>query len=287
MHKLTYKGKTRSAAGWAREIGVNASTIRWRIDRGWSVEDCLKKLVPQSERKLPRSHAIKLGMKIRRWEVVSDLGTAPPHYAREWLCRCECGTEKPVRQSALLNGDSSSCGCYGLEQRLKKTKTHGKSSSVEYKTWQRIIQRCHNQKDKSYPRYGGRGIKVCDRWRESFKAFLSDMGLRPPDKPTIERIKNDQGYSPDNCKWASYAEQNRNHRRNHHITANGETLLLQDWAERLGVESRTILERIKRGWSEQDAVTVPAYLNKRRKAKSPPKNERRPISDNFGLAAKA
>lgn len=244
MHKLTYNGKTQSAAQWGRELGIDPRTIRWRLKAGWGIEDCLQDSIPHSQRKRQRSTRVQIGMRFTRWTVLEDLGTVPPHYYRLWLCKCDCGKTGRIRHGALIYHTSESCGCFGIEQRRKAVKTHGKSRSIEYRTWQRIIQRCHNPQEKSYPRYGGRGIIVCERWRKSFDAFLQDMGERPKNKQTIERKDNNKGYSPDNCCWATYAEQNRNHRGNHWITANGETLLLVDWASRLGLTVQGLLSRL-------------------------------------------
>lgn len=257
MLKITFDGKTQSAAQWAREIGIQDKALRWRLKAGWKIEDCLRGLIPSSQRKHHRSTSVQVGMRFNRWVVLEDLGTAKPHYARLWRCRCDCGTVGQIRHGLLVRGGSQSCGCFGAEQRNKANTTHGKSRSIEHRTWQRIIQRCHNPKERSYYRYGGRGITVCDRWRESFDAFLADMGERPKDKQTVERKDNSKGYSPDNCCWATYAEQNRNRRGNHWITVNGETLVLQDWADRLGTKPQTIIGRLDSGMSEQEAVTRP------------------------------
>lgn len=122
-----------------------------------------------------------------------------------WLCRCECGTEKEINGLHLRQGRVKSCGCLVGE-------FHGMSGTKEYWVWAAMIDRCHNPKNKGYQDYGGRGITVCDEWRESFSTFFRDMGKRPDKNLTIERQNNDLGYSKANCTWATKSEQAYNRR---------------------------------------------------------------------------
>lgn len=115
----------------------------------------------------------------------------------------------------------------------------------EYGTWNAIKQRCHNPNNPAYANYGGRGIKVCARWRRSFTAFLGDMGPRPADKTSIDRIDNSKGYSPDNCRWATQAEQMRNTRATVMIEYKGRSMILIDWCEELGLDYNTMAQRMK------------------------------------------
>lgn len=126
------------------------------------------------------------------------------------------------------------------------------------RVWKAMHNRCYNVEQKSYPDYGGRGIFVDQRWhgKDGFLNFLWDMGARP-DGASIDRIDNDGSYSPENCRWATKDEQSRNKRNNRWITANGETLCLKDWANRLGCTPSGILRRIENGWTEEKAVTTP------------------------------
>jgi hypothetical protein len=131
------------------------------------------------------------------------------------------------------------------------TRTHRR----EYNIWVSMRQRCNNPKNDQFSLYGGRGIKVCERWQKSFEHFLQDMGPKP-DRMSLERVDNEQGYSPANCRWASAAEQSRNNRRTHFLSFNGETLPLVDWAKRLGIHHQTLRNRLKRGWPLQEALQI-------------------------------
>ncbi len=177
-------------------------------------------------------------------------------------CDCDCGKSGIFRVDHLRRGESQSCGCEGLAALRKgwesRTK-HGECSRVngktaEWKVWNKMIARCRDSNDKAFPRYGGRGIKVCDRWLE-YLNFISDMGRRPTAGHSIERKDNDGNYEPGNCRWATKQEQANNRRTNRLITANGITATLADWQRKTGIHQLTIRARLVRGWSEQRAVT--------------------------------
>jgi hypothetical protein len=136
-----------------------------------------------------------------------------------------------------------------------------KSQTKEYRCWRRIIGRCHNPDDQRWPWYGGRGIRVCERWRDDFDAFLADMGPAPTPAHTIEREKNHLGYHPENCRWATMKEQAQNRRSNVNITFEGRTQTMAQWAAELGIDRRVLWKRLKRPnvagevWSLDQALT--------------------------------
>jgi len=141
--------------------------------------------------------------------------------------------------------------------------THGMAGTPEYKAWKAMKQRCFNPNNKRYSDYGGRGIGVCDRWKNSFQNFLADMGSRPTAKHSLDRINNDGDYCFDNCKWSTKAEQANNRRNNKPlITIENETLTIADWAKKMGFSASVIYRRLELGWSEFDAVMTPVETDR-------------------------
>jgi hypothetical protein len=127
----------------------------------------------------------------------------------------------------------------------------------EYLVWTNMKARCYTPSSSRYARYGERGIRVCERWRESYQAFLEDMGRRPSPDHQIDRRDNDGDYTPKNCRWATRVENSWNRSATLWIEANGEKLPLAEWARRLGANPQTIADRLDRGWSPEDAVSRP------------------------------
>lgn len=124
----------------------------------------------------------------------------------------------------------------------------------EYRSWRHLLGRCLNPNDDAYPDYGGRGITVCDRWKFSYESFLADVGRRPTAKHSIGRIDNDQGYFPENVRWESQTEQNRNKRNNRLLTLNGETRCITEWCAITGMSKECLLYRLKAGWTAEEAL---------------------------------
>lgn len=144
--------------------------------------------------------------------VVVERSHQDNHNKYHWRCNCDCGKETLVVTGQLINGRTKSCGCLHKEVVSKTFTTHGLSKIPEFDVWAALIQRCTNKNNKKYSDYGGRGITVCDRWINSFEAFYHDMGPRPSPDLSIDRMDNDRGYYPENCKWATDKEQAMNKR---------------------------------------------------------------------------
>lgn len=191
------------------------------------------------------------GKRFGRWTVI---GRAPVRYGMQaiWFCVCECGSKRELQSQHLRGGRTTSCGCYNRERENRKK--HGQSGTAEHRIWIAMKQRCCNPSAADYENYGARGISVCVRWRDSFEDFIADMGRRPSPKHSIERLKNDGGYSPENCCWALAARQHRNTRRTRLLTWNGETKCLRDWARQYKIPERTVARRLDTGRSVAAAL---------------------------------
>jgi hypothetical protein len=200
------------------------------------------------------------GQRFGRWIVLSD---ADPDRRgnRRVLCRCDCGREKATAIGRLRNGTSKSCGC-GNDHNRKHGYATGKPA--EYSTWRNMRVRCNLATNEHYPDYGGRGIKVCDRWAD-FLAFLQDMGPRPSSRHTIDRIDVNGNYEPGNCRWATPKEQCRNRRNNTRLTYASVTLTAVEWSEKLGGTRHVVAKRIQNGWSVERAVTTPIDVRYRKR----------------------
>lgn len=167
-----------------------------------------------------------------------------------WLCKCDCGNEKSIRGSYLKNGTTKSCGCHKLNVVKSIHIKHGQSrngkTTREYVAWQEMRKRCYKEDLPAYKDYGGRGITVCDRWRDSFENFFEDMGERPSSKHSLDRYPDNNGnYEPGNCRWATKEEQAANCRSNHWIELDGKKMILSDWAKYLDTTPAVLCRRIK------------------------------------------
>ena len=171
----------------------------------------------------------------------------------KWICECECGQSKEVDGAYLRNGTTRSCGCLRAENTVKMRTTHELAKTETYSSWLAMRRRCSSPQHPHFDRYGGRGIKVCTEWEESFEAFLADMGIRPAGM-TLDRKDNDLGYFKDNCRWATKSEQNTNQ---HHpkrpgkgirLAHDGKELTVLEWSQLLGIPVPTLHKRLKKGW---------------------------------------
>lgn len=197
------------------------------------------------------------GTKVGLWTILSF--SHMESSKRYWVCRCACGTERPVAQHALRGGRSNHCGC-GTAEALKAAATiHGHASngtlSLTYTSWRCMIGRCIHASTPSYAKYGGAGITVCREWLDSFPAFLKDMGERPTSKHTIHRRDNSKGYNMDNCTWATKREQQNGRGCTVFLTHDGRTLPIADWARDVGISASLIWKRIRRGLSSREVLS--------------------------------
>lgn len=211
---------------------------------------------------MPARKPIAIGTRFTRLVVT---GVAPLVYTPDGtpryrvVCQCDCGNQVTVREVELRNNGTRSCGCLKLELFRDRVTTHGHTAKRKvtgtYETWSGMVKRCTNEHCKRWPDYGGRGIKVCERWL-IFTNFLADMGERPVGM-TLERKDNNGDYWAENCKWATYAEQNRNSRKNRMVNFNGETLCLKDHCTKLRINYLMVLRRVMHGWPADLALTTP------------------------------
>lgn len=173
----------------------------------------------------------------------------------KWECLCSCGRKTVSVADNLRSGRSQSCGCLRAEATTKHGNARKSGNTSEYGTWEGMNARCFNEKSNGFRHYGGRGITVCDRWRESFENFIADMGPKPTPKHSIDRFPDMNGnYEPSNCRWATPSEQSRNTRVNHVVSYQGESLPLIEWAERYGLAYSCLHSRLKSGWSVERAL---------------------------------
>lgn len=173
-----------------------------------------------------------------------------------WLCQCDCGNTVIIYSDNLKRGKSTSCGCYRNECTRKRSITHGETKTKLYGVWSSIKSRCYNSNTTAFKDYGGRGIIMCDDWKDSFEIFKDwayKNGYR--DGLSIDRINNNSGYNPDNCRWVVSDVQANNRRNNNSITFNGETHTVTEWAKIMNKNPKTIFSRIYTGWNPIDAIT--------------------------------
>jgi len=171
-----------------------------------------------------------------------------------WLCQCDCGGKITVEAGRLRGGNTRSCGCLQIAARM----THGMSGTRTYHTWVSMRQRCHDPNHTAYARYGGRGIFVCERWRDSFQNFFADMGKRPEGK-SLDRIDNNGSYSPGNCHWATPLEQANNTRQTRYIMIDGDARPTSEIAAKNGISVDKFIKRCRRGWTVEQAAGIEKY----------------------------
>lgn len=178
-----------------------------------------------------------------------------------WRFKCDCGNQVERKAAFVRYGSVKSCGCLIRDRQAERCTTHGLSKHPLYWRWAGMIARCTNPSHTAYANYGGRGIKVCERWR-SFENFLADMGNPPTLAHSIDRRDVNGDYTPENCFWATRAKQARNTRRNRFIEHAGQRLTVRDWEHKMGVKRGTFQRRLDSGWNEILAVTLPVQPGK-------------------------
>lgn len=195
-----------------------------------------------------------------------------------WNAVCDCGTKKAVSQKDVLNGKVASCGCIRTEQIVKRSTTHGgcpRDSSGHhwlYGTWQNIITRCFDPTAKAYSAYGAVGKGCYEPWREFsvFRDYIeTELGPKPTDKHTLDRIDGTKGYFPNNIRWNTPSGQARNRSSCHYLTHEGITMTMTEWSEKTGIPYSALQTRIKHlKWTIERALTTPVMKNKRRDEKT-------------------
>lgn len=211
-----------------------------------------------------------IGQKFGKLTVVGRYANNKRGEAR-WDCLCQCGNRSHPTTNALKSGNSTSCGCTRVEKLNKFSTKHngahtGKKERL-YGVWRSIIVRCYDGKTPVYQSYGGRGIKMCDEWKNSYAAFrewAESTGYNPFAKRgecTIERIDVNGNYDPGNCVWVSLKRQANNKRNNHYLFVNGERITTAEASEKYGIPYRRLLNRLNRGWSDEDAVLTGKRVN--------------------------
>ena len=188
-----------------------------------------------------------------RYGMLEVIGRAENYRGNaQWVCKCQCGNTKIYIGQDLAKGKVRSCGCNNPCYHTE----HGMSQTLTYRVWISMRQRCNNPKAQSYEDYGGRGIKVCTRWNESFSNFLEDMGPKPENR-SLDRMNNSGNYEKDNCRWATMKEQLNNTRFNRIVEIGGRKQTLARWTDEMKISRSTVQDRLKRGWDIERAIITP------------------------------
>lgn len=175
-----------------------------------------------------------------------------------WLCKCDCGNESVVKASNLRSGSTKSCGC--IRKKTIPSFRHGMSRTRMYGIWGGMKDRCSNPKYHGYMNYGGRGISVCEDWKEFTNFYEWSMSNGYQDNLSLDRIDVNGNYEPSNCRWTTMMVQSNNKRNNRFIEYNGERKTLKEWSRETGLSDACISERLKFGWSIEEAITIPSKV---------------------------
>lgn len=174
-----------------------------------------------------------------------------------YLCRCSvCGNQSEVFYSVLIKQGGTKY-CTHCKNTEGETVKHGMWKTPEFTAWSHMLRRCNSSTHPQYLYYGGRGIKVCDSWQAAFENFYKDMGPRPSDKHSLDRIDVNGNYEPGNCRWATVIQQNRNKVNTKYLTLKGDRLQINEWAKKLGINISTLWVRVRKGWTDEQILTTP------------------------------
>jgi hypothetical protein len=212
-----------------------------------------------------RPRIVYPGQRFGLLTIVREVAKQSRSRCFEVFCSCDPTVTLVVRLNNLVSGNSSSCGCVRVEKAAARTRIHNAWQSAEYDAWIAMKDRCFNPKNGSFEHYGGRGITVCEEWRNSALAFLTHVGPRPSPEHSLDRIDVNGNYEPGNVQWATRKQQARNQRTTRWVTLQGQTRSVAEWSELLGVCPKRIYRRLADGWAEEDAVLKPFVPHSQRK----------------------
>lgn len=201
-----------------------------------------------------KKHEEMIGKKYGHLTVLGVSSRTDKHGHKYLDCECDCGNFKTIAMYHIKSGASQSCGCGVVESTIRRNTTHGATGTRLYNIWSSMHNRCTNPNEKAYKYYGGRGIEVSSEWSvfETFRDWSLSHGY--DESLTIDRIDVNGNYCPSNCRWITLAGQSRNRTNNRQVTINGETKLITDWIKESPVSSYTVYDRMRRGWSVENAL---------------------------------
>lgn len=212
---------------------------------------------------LQKKYHFQSGLRFGRLTTVSVSDKRNKHGRYPWLCICDCGSKMLVQPEHLFKKATVSCGCFQVQRTIERNKANTKHGhcvgpvmSPTHNTWASMKQRCLDVDSDNYPKYGGAGITICERWTV-FENFLADMGERP-DGCTLDRIDNSKGYSRENCRWATPKEQARNRRNSLKLTIGRQTMTLVEWSEKVGIPYHKLKKRLTDGLTPEEVLGLAA-----------------------------
>lgn len=200
-----------------------------------------------------------LNKKFNMLTIIEDDLTQKYNSKKTVKCKCDCGNIVFKQLKYIISNETKSCGCLKF---TSKTITHGLTNTPEHKVWQGIKRRCYNPNDKTFKYYGAKGIIMSEDWKNNFTSFLRDMGKRPNNNYSIDRINPKGNYEKGNCRWVTQEIQARNKTTNKNLIFDNKTLCVAEWERQYNLPKDCIRKRLKRGWSVEKAITTPLFLFK-------------------------